>query len=57
MYGEAGWVKGVGIQPKMITIVMPRVSVHALYKPRNAQFTLPTVGHIVIGNYNNHSTS
>ena len=55
-------VKGVGRQQKMITVVRPGVAVLSLYKPRNEQFILPTVGHrnmlhIVIGDFNTHSTS
>ena len=54
-------VKGVRIQQKLITVMMPEVAVHSL-KLTNEQFTLPTVGHrnilhIVIRDFSNHSTS
>ena len=47
---------------ELITTVMSGVVVHSLYKPPNDQFTLPALGHrdlphIVIGDFNSHSTS
>ena len=46
---------------ELITIVMPRVVVHSVYKPPNDPFELPAVGHrnlphIVIGDFNSHIT-
>ena len=46
----------------IITIVMSGVVVHSVYKPPNEQFALPAFGHrdfphIVIGDFNSHSTS
>ena len=47
---------------ELITIVMSGVVVHSVYKPPNDQFALPALGyrdlpHIVIGDFNIHSTS
>ena len=47
---------------ELITIVMSGVVVHSVYKPPNDQFALPALGHrdlphIVIGDFNSHSTS
>ena len=47
---------------EIITIVMPRVVVHSVYKPPNDQFVFPALGHrnlphIVIGDFNSHSTT
>ena len=47
---------------ELITIVMPGVVVHSVYKPPNDQFELPALGHrnlphIVIGDFNSHSTT
>ena len=42
---------------ELITIVMSGVVVHSVYKPPNDQFGLPALGHIVIGDFNSHSTS
>ena len=47
---------------EVITIVMPGVAVHSVYKPPNEQFKLPSLGHsdlphIVIGDFNSHSTT
>ena len=46
---------------ELITIVMPGVVVHSVYKPPNDPFELPALGHrnlphIVIGDFNSHST-
>ena len=46
---------------EIITIVMPGVVVHTVYKPPNDPFELPALGHkylphIVIGDFNSHST-
>ena len=49
---------------ELITIVMSGVVVHSVYKPSNDQFALPAFDHsdlphthIVIGDFNCHSTS
>ena len=47
---------------EIITIVMSGVVVHSVYKPPNYLFELPALGHrnlphIVIGDFNNHSTT
>ena len=47
---------------ELITIVMPGVVVHSMYKPPNDPFELPALGHrnlphIVIGDFNSHSTT
>ena len=47
---------------ELLTIVMPGVVVHSVYKPPNDQFQLPALGHrnlphIVIGDFNSHSTT
>ena len=47
---------------ELITIVMSGVVVHSVYNPPNDQFALPALGHrdlphIVIGDFNSHSTS
>ena len=47
---------------KRVTVVMPGVAVHSVYKPPHDQFTLPALGyrnmpHIVTGDFNSHSTS
>ena len=47
---------------ELLTIVMPGVVVHSVYKPPNDQFELPALGrrnfpHIVIRDFNNHSTT
>ena len=47
---------------ELITIVMSEVVVHSVYKPPNDQFALLALGHrdlphIVIGDFNCHSTS
>ena len=47
---------------ELITIVMPGVVVHFVYKPPNDAFELPALGHrnlphIVIGDFNSHSTT
>ena len=47
---------------ELITIVMPGVVVHSVYKPPNDSFELPALGHrnlqhIVIGDFNSHSTT
>ena len=47
---------------ELLTIVMPGVVVHSVYKPPNDQFELPALGHrnllhIVIGDFNSHSTT
>ena len=47
---------------EIITIVMPGVVVHSVYMPPNAPFELPALGHrnlqhIVIGDFNSHSTT
>ena len=47
---------------ELITIVMSGVVVHSVYKPTNDQFALQALGHrdlphIVIGDFNSHSTS
>ena len=46
---------------EIITIVMPGVVVHSVYKSPNEPFELPALGHknlphIVIGDFNSHST-
>ena len=46
---------------EIITIVMPGVVVHSVYKPPNDPFELPALGHrnlphIVIGDFNSHRT-
>ena len=46
---------------ELITIVMPGIVVHSVYKPPNDPFELPALGHrnlphIVIGDFNSHST-
>ena len=47
---------------EIITIVMPGVVVHYVYKPSNDPFELPALGHrnlphIVIGDFNSYSTT
>ena len=47
---------------ELITIEMPGVVVHSVYKPPNEKFVLPALGHgnlphIVIGEFNSHSTT
>ena len=47
---------------ELITIVMSGVNVHSVYNPPNDQFALTALGHrdlphIVIGDFNSHSTS
>ena len=47
---------------ELVTIVMFGVVVHSVYKPPNDQFALPALGHrdlphLVIGDFNSHSTS
>ena len=47
---------------EIITIVMSGVVVHSVYKPPNDSFELPALGHtnlphIVIGDFNSHSTT
>ena len=47
---------------ELFTIVMSGAVVHSVYKPPNDQFALPALGHrelshIVIGDFNSHSTS
>ena len=47
---------------ELIMIVMPGVVVHSVYKPPNDPFELPALGHrnlphIVIGDFNSHSTT
>ena len=47
---------------ELITIEMPGVVVHSVYKPPNKPFALPALGHgnlphIVIGDFNSHSTT
>ena len=47
---------------EIITIVMPGVVVHSVYKPPNDPFVLPALGHrnlpyIVIDDFNSHSTT
>ena len=47
---------------EIITIVMPGVVVHSVYTPPNDPFELPALGHrnlphIVIGDFNSHSTT
>ena len=47
---------------EIITIVMPGVVVHSVYKPPNDPFELPALGHrnipdIVIRDFNSHSTT
>ena len=46
---------------ELITIVMPGVVVHSVYKPPNDPFELPTLGHrnlphILIGDFNSQNT-
>ena len=59
-------VKGVSVweqdNVELISIEMPGVVVHSLYKPPNEKFVLPALGHgnlhhIVIGDFNSHSTT
>ena len=59
-------VKGVSVweqvNVEMISIEMPGVVVHSVYKPPNEMFVLPALGHgnlphIVIGDFNSHSTT
>ena len=54
-------VKGVSVleqnNVKLMSIEMPGVVVHSVYKPRNEKFVLPVLGHgnlphIVIGDFN-----
>ena len=47
---------------KFITVVLPSVVVHSVYKPPSERFVLPVLGHrnllhIVIGDFNSHSTT
>ena len=47
---------------ELISIEMPGVVVHSVYKPPNEKFVLPALGngnlpHIVIGDFNSHSTT
>ena len=58
-------VKGVSVweqdNMELIIIEMPGVVVHSVYKPPNEKFVLPALGHgnlphIVIGDFNSHST-
>ena len=47
---------------ELISIEMPGVVVHSVYKPPNEKFVLPALGHgnlphIVIGDFNRHSTT
>ena len=47
---------------ELITVVMPGIVIHSVYKPPNDQFELPALGHrdlphIVIGDFNSHSTT
>ena len=46
---------------EFITVELPRVMVHSVYKPPVEQFLLPPLGsrnmpHIVIGGFNSHNT-
>ena len=59
-------VKGVSVwkqdNVELISIEMPRVVVHSVYKAPNEKFVLPALGHgnlphIVIGDLNSHSTT
>ena len=59
-------VKGVSVweqdNVELISIEMPGVVVHSVYKPPNEKFVLPALGHgnlphIVIGDFNSHSTT
>ena len=59
-------VKGVYVweqdNVELISIEMPGVVVHSVYKPPNEKFVLPALGygnlpHIVIGDFNSHSTT
>ena len=47
---------------ELISIEMPGVVVHSVYKPPNEKFVLPALGHgnlphIVIGDFNSHITT
>ena len=47
---------------ELLTIVMPGVVLHSVYKPPNDQLELPALGHrnlphIVIRDFNSHSTT
>ena len=58
-------LKGVSVwedNVELISIEMPGVVVHSMYKPPNEKFILPAFGyrnlpHIVIGDFNSHSTT
>ena len=59
-------VKGVSIceqdKVELISIEMPGVVVHSVFKPQNEEFVLPALGHgklphIVIRNFNSRSTT
>ena len=59
-------VKGVSVweqdNVELISIEMPGVVIHSVYKPPNEKFVLPALGHgnlphIVIGDFNSHSTT
>ena len=59
-------VKGVSVweqdNVELISIEMPGVVVHSVYKPANEKFALSALGnrklpHIVIGDFNSHSTT
>ena len=59
-------VKGISVweqdNVELISIEMPGVVVHSVYKPPNEKFVLPSLGHgnlphIVIGDFNSHSST
>ena len=59
-------MKGVSVweqdNVELISIEMPGVVVHFVYKPPNEKFVLPALGYgnllyIVIGDFNSHSTT
>ena len=54
-------VMGVGRQQQLITVELSGVVIHSMYKPPPEPFRLPALGqsnkpHIVIGDFNSHST-
>ena len=56
------FIKGVQGTVELITIVMSGVVEYSVYNPPNDQFALPALSHrdlphIVIGDFNSHSTS
>ena len=57
-------VKGVSVwkqdNVELISIEMPGVVVHSVYKPQNEKFVLPALGYgrlLHIGDFNSHSTT